>query len=307
MKQEQFFVKSPCDGLNLSTLTVLPQLPEKAEGIVQLIHGMAEHKERYLHFMEFLAAHGYICIIHDHRGHGKSVKSSADLGYFYGQGSDGLVEDTAAVTRYARSRWPNLPVFLIGHSMGSLIARAYTKKYDDQIERLILIGSPSEKGGARIALALTKLMKILRGGHHVSLLIDRLAAPRAKDKTSGSRVSWICSLESVVRAYEMDALCGFTFTADGYEALIRLMIDVYDKDGWQMNHPSLPVHFASGAEDVCLIDETHFRRSADFMRQVGYSSVTAKLYRNLRHEILNENGREEVYTDLLTILRGEQR
>ncbi len=151
MKQEQFFVKSPCDGLNLSTLTVLPQLPEKAEGIVQLIHGMAEHKERYLHFMEFLAAHGYICIIHDHRGHGKSVKSSADLGYFYGQGSDGLVEDTAAVTRYARSRWPNLPVFLIGHSMGSLIARAYTKKYDDQIERLILIGSPSEKGGARIA------------------------------------------------------------------------------------------------------------------------------------------------------------
>lgn len=72
MKQEQFFVKSPCDGLNLSTLTVLPQLPEKAEGIVQLIHGMAEHKERYLHFMEFLAAHGYICIIHDHRGHGKA-------------------------------------------------------------------------------------------------------------------------------------------------------------------------------------------------------------------------------------------
>ena len=85
------------------------------------------------------------------------------------------------------------------------------------------------------------------------------------------------------------------------------MIDVYDKDGWQMNHASLPVHFASGAEDVCLIDETHFRRSADFMRQVGYSSVTAKLYRNLRHEILNENGREEVYTDLLTVLRGEQR
>ncbi len=150
MKQEQFFVKSPCDGLNLSTLTVLPQLPEKAEGIVQLIHGMAEHKERYLHFMEFLAAHGYICIIHDHRGHGKSVKSSADLGYFYGQGSDGLVEDTAVVTRYARSRWPNLPVFLIGHSMGSLIARAYTKRSDDQIERLILIGSPSEKGGASL-------------------------------------------------------------------------------------------------------------------------------------------------------------
>ena len=116
---------------------------------------------------------------------GKSVKSSADLGYFYGQGSDGLVEDTAAVTRYARSRWPNLPVFLIGHSMGSLIARAYTKKYDDQIERLILIGSPSEKGGARIALALTKLMKILRGGRHVSLLIDRLAAPAQKTGRPG--------------------------------------------------------------------------------------------------------------------------
>ena len=88
--------------------------------------------------------------------------------------------------------------------------------------------------------------------------------------------------------------------------LIRLMIDVYDKDGWQMNHPS----FQSTSPRVrrtYASSTRHFRRSADFMRQVGYSSVTAKLYRNLRHEILNENGREEVYTDLLTVLRGEQR
>lgn len=105
----------------------------------------------------------------------------------------------------------------------------------------------------------------------------------------------------------MDALCGFTFTADGYEALIRLMIDVYDKDGWQMNHPvpSSPLRLGCGGRMPHRRDT--LRRSADFMRQVGYSSVTAKLYRNLRHEILNENGREEVYTDLLTVLRGEQR
>ena len=304
MTREDLSIKSPCDGLKLSVLAILPDSPADAAGIVQLIHGMSEHKERYIPFMEFLASHGYICIIHDHRGHGGSVKSTADLGYFYGAGYRSLAEDTEAVTRYADSRWAGLPVHLLGHSMGSLVARSYAKRFDDEIRSLTLTGSPSVRHGIRTALLLTGLIRFFRGGRHVSLLIDRLAAPRSKDRDSPSAFSWICSRESVVRAYEMDALCGFTFTLDGYEALLGLMLDVYSKNGWQMKNPSLPIHFASGGDDVCLIDKSHFKKSVDFMREAGYSSVTARLYENLRHEILNESGCAEIWSDLLAFLKS---
>lgn len=306
MKREHISIKSPCDGLNLSVLSVLPDPRTETVGIVQLIHGMSEHKERYIRFMEFLSSNGYICIIHDHRGHGRSVKSTADLGYLYGAGFTGLVQDAEAVTQYARFRWPGLPVHLMGHSMGSLVARSYAKRFDSEIDTLTLIGSPSFRHGVRAALLLTKFVRFFRGSRHVSLLIDRLAAPRSEDRNSGSAFSWICSRESVVRAYEMDALCGFTFTLDGYEALLGLMLDVYSRDGWQTDHPSLPVHFASGGDDVCLVDVPHFEKSVSFMRDAGYASVTWKLYENLRHEILNENGCGEVWSDLLSFLREKE-
>lgn len=302
MKHTETVIKSPCDQLPLSVLTVLPDAPETAVGIVQLVHGMAEHKERYIGFMRFLADHGYISVIHDHRGHGLSVRRASDFGYFYGAGADGLIEDTAAVTQYIKESRPDLPVFLLGHSMGSLVVRAYTKRYDDQISGLIVIGSPSKKSGARIGLLLTKLIRLLRGDRHVSLLVDRMAAPRAKTPDSCSKAAWICSVKSVVQAYDLDPRCGFTFTADGFEGLIELMIDVYDKSGWQLKRPSLPVHFASGAEDICLIDEKHFKHAVDFMRKMGYQNVTAKLYSGLRHEILNEKDKDLVFDDLLAVL-----
>lgn len=304
MKHIQTVIKSPCDQLPLSVLAIHPDHPEKAAGIVQLVHGMAEHKERYIGFMEFLAAHGYISVIHDHRGHGKSVRRTSDLGYFYGAGADGLIEDTAAVTRYIKDERSDLPVFLIGHSMGSLAVRAYTKRYDDQISGLIVIGSPSKKSGVRAGLLLAKLIRLLRGGRHVSLLMDRIASPRAKDSGSPSKASWICSEEAVVYAYDMDALCGFTFTVDGFIGLIQLMIDTYDKKGWQMKKASLPVHFASGAEDICLINENHLKASVDFMKKVGYQNVTSQLYGGLRHEILNERDKELVFQDLLAVLNS---
>ncbi len=302
MKHVSTFLKSPFDQLSISVLTALPDEPDRAPGVVQLVHGMAEHKERYIGFMNFLTSHGYICIIHDHRGHGKSVRRGADLGYFYGGGARALVEDTAAVTRYIKEKYPALPVFLFGHSMGSLVVRAYTKRYDDLISGLIVIGSPSKKAGAYLGLLLTKIIKLLYGDRHVSLIIDRLAAPRAKRSDTLSKASWICSVESVVQSYDMDALCGFTFTADGYEGLIQLMIDVYSKKNWQRKHPALPVHFASGAEDICLIDQKHFKAAVDFMRRMGYHNTHAKLYDGLRHEILNEKDRDLVFDDLLAVL-----
>ena len=115
---------SSYDGLSLEILCVESENPK---GIVQISHGMAENKERYIPFMKFLAKHGYTTVIHDHRGHGKSVRKQEDLGYFYNGKEKAIVEDLHQITLWIKEEYPNLPVYLLGHSMGTLVARNYIK------------------------------------------------------------------------------------------------------------------------------------------------------------------------------------
>ena len=120
-------ITSKQDGLKLEIAIMECENPK---GIVQFSHGMAEHKERYFDFMQYLNDRGYICVIHDHRGHGSSVKSKNDYGYFYTENADYIVEDLFQVTEYVREMYPGLEVTLFSHSMGTLVARCYLKKYD---------------------------------------------------------------------------------------------------------------------------------------------------------------------------------
>ena len=122
----QFTLTSAQDGLALHGLLVVPPSGQ-VRGVVQISHGMAEHKQRYLPFMRYLAKHGFACAIHDHRGHGQSVRDSAHWGYFYAHGATAEVEDLKQVTEYLQEKFPEAPFYLFGHSMGSLIARVYCK------------------------------------------------------------------------------------------------------------------------------------------------------------------------------------
>lgn len=116
-------MRSLVDGLELDVLEVVPE--GEIKGIFQIHHGMSEYKERYLPFMEYLAANGYVAAIHDCRGHGKSVKIKEDLGYLYRGGARALVEDAHQLTRELKEKWPSLPLILFGHSMGSMVVRMY--------------------------------------------------------------------------------------------------------------------------------------------------------------------------------------
>ena len=142
----------------LDGLVVEPEEGVQRTALLQLSHGMSEYKERYLPFMEFMAEHGVVCVIHDHRGHGKSVKSEQDLGFMYGAGGAGLVEDLFQVTVWAKKEYPDLPFILMGHSMGSLVVRTYAKEHDRELDALIVCGSPSKNYlrplGAAVGLSL---------------------------------------------------------------------------------------------------------------------------------------------------------
>ena len=145
IKYEGSFL-SEADALEISVLCLMPEAGVHPRAIVQLVHGMSEYKERYIPFMEYLTSKGYISVIHDHRGHGKSVKDEADLGYFYDNSGKAIIEDVHQVTTWMKERYgKELPYHLFGHSMGSLVVRCYLKKYDNELDSLIVCGSPSEK------------------------------------------------------------------------------------------------------------------------------------------------------------------
>ena len=303
MREEKRKITSQVDGLELELLVVEP---EEVRAVVQISHGMCEHKERYLEFMRFLADHGVASIIHDHRGHGASVKSLNDLGYMYGQGAKGLVEDLRQITRYARKCWTGVPLILLGHSMGSLAVRVYAKQNDSGIDGLIVCGSPSKNPMLQLGIAIASVQKRFLGDRHRCKFLEMISfGPyAAKFRKEKSRFAWGCSDPDVVRRYEESILCGFTFTADGYLTLFELMKETYSRDGWACGNPKLPILFLGGEEDPCIGGSRRFAHAVRCMRRAGYNHVKARLYPEMRHEILLEKARESVYQDTLHFIEG---
>lgn len=292
---------SEADGLMISVLGLLPS-EKPYKGVVQLVHGMCENKERYLPFMEFLADAGYVSIIHDHRGHGASVKNKEDLGYMYGGGADAILKDIHTLNKSIHEYFPDLPVILFGHSMGSLAVRAYTALHDDQIDLLIVCGSPSENPAAGAGILLAKAEGKIRGMRNKSKLLTSisLGAYEKKFKSEGIQNAWLCTDTSVCDAYNASEFCGFLFTDDAFLALFELMKQTYDISGYRCTNPSLPILFISGEEDPCLENTSKFAKAVHSMRYAGYRNVKGKLYPGMRHEILNEIEKERVFQDILT-------
>ncbi|MDD7740937.1 MAG: alpha/beta hydrolase [Lachnospiraceae bacterium] len=299
MKKE-FKVRSEVDGLELDGLAVEPEEGRKRIGLMQISHGMSEYKERYLPFMEYMAQKGIVCMIHDHRGHGKSVRKNEDLGYMYGAGGDGLVSDLFLVTRWAKKEYPDLPFVLLGHSMGSLIVRAYTKTRDQELDALIVCGSPSRNYLRPLGAAVGHVEAALLGAEHRSSLLEALSFGAFAERFSKeqSRFAWCCSDPKVVEEYESNPLCGFTFSDDAFFALNDLLKETYSSHGWRCTRPKLPVLFLSGGDDPCYVSVKRFKQSIDHMRLMGYHNIRGKLYPGMRHEILNEKEKYRVYEDI---------
>lgn len=296
---ETLKIAASSDNLLLSVAYVEPSCEPR--GIVQLVHGMCEHKERYYAFMNYLADNGYVVVIHDHRGHGASVRCMEDLGYMYAGGWLAMVEDVEVVRAWSEGKWPGLKRKLFGHSMGSMVVRSYVKRYDSRIDRLFVCGSPSANPLAGFGKFLASCFMKFKGDHYrpqllQSLSFDAYNKPFAAD---GFPSAWVCSDHDVLVEYHRDPLCQFTFTANGFYNLMGLMQDCYSADNWVVANPHLPVHFISGELDPCRTNDKAHQASVDLLKRVGYSDVTSVIYPGMRHEILNETGKSRVWEDVL--------
>ena len=293
----------PSGDLQLQAAVIAPENPK---AVVVFVHGMAEHKERYYPFMTYLSEQGFACVIYDQRGHGATAVNPDDLGYFGKDGVKKLVEDTRTVIHWARKQYAGLKLFLLGHSMGSMVVRCYTKKYDREIDGLVVCGSPSNNPVAGLGILVTHVFQLFKGERHRSKTVALMMfGPHVKKfKDEGIHNAWLSTNKVNVQEYNDDPLCGFKFTLNGYRVVMQLIRETYSSKGWAVRNPEMPVHFLAGSEDPCIITRKDFDKAVDFFRDRGYKKVSAKVYTGMRHEVLNELGKESVWEDVGDVFKS---
>lgn len=305
MQKREFTLQSKYDNLALSCAEYTAEgvTQTNAKGVVQIVHGMCEYKERYEGFIDYLTQNGYIVFAHDHRGHGGSVTANENLGYFGDKKGEAIVDDAALVTDEIRRLHPGLSVTLFGHSMGSLVVRAYIQKYEEKIDKLIVCGSPSKNSLAGFGLMLNGVISAFRGKKYRSRLMANASTGGGDDKFPGEgKNAWLTRDKTVVEKYNADEKCNFVFSCNGFSNLLHLVKNAYKKKKYPAKHSDLPIFFMAGADDPVIGSEKKWLAAQQFLRDVGYKNVTGKLYPKMRHEILNELGKEEVYADALAFI-----
>ena len=305
MQKREFTLQSKYDNLALSCAEYTAEgvTQTNAKGVVQIVHGMCEYKERYEDFIDYLTQNGYIVFAHDHRGHGGSVTANENLGYFGDKKGEAIVDDAALVTDEIRRLYPGLSVTLFGHSMGSLVVRAYIQKYEEKIDKLIVCGSPSKNSLAGFGLMLNGVISAFRGKKYRSRLMANASTGGGNDKFPGEgKNAWLTRDKTVVEKYNADEKCNFVFSCNGFSNLLHLVKNAYKKKKYPAKHSDLPIFFMAGADDPVIGSEKKWLAAQQFLRDVGYKNVTGKLYPKMRHEILNELGKEEVYADALAFI-----
>ena len=288
------------EDLPVSTLVVEPDKWNTIKGVIHFVHGMCEHKGRYIHVIEYFKEKGYICVISDLRGHGDNAMYLKDYGYFGENGHEILVEDIRAVNVFIKNTYPDFPVIMYAHSMGSLIVKNFLKKYDDEVDFVFLCGSPSNTLAKYLGLIVTEIQSVIfEDTEDANFIYKFINAYTSKNIKSDVPYAWICSDNEVVEAFNDDEKCGFPFKINGYAALSRLLIGAYSKKGYKVQNKSLPIYFMAGKDDAVIGDVKHFKKQKEFLNNLGYRRIGMRVFDNMRHEIHNEENKEEVFEYML--------
>lgn len=279
-----------------------PADESKIKAIIQVAHGMAEHGERYQAFAYYMAYHGYAVFINDHIGHGRSVGSDDELGYFGEKdGFNGFVNDARVITVKAAEKYPGLPIIFFGHSMGSFVARSYVEKFGKDLSGAVFCGTSGFNPAASAGIALTNIISKFKGSRYRSQFIDHIAFGTYNNKIESPRTKfdWLTRDNGEVDAYIEDPLCGFLFTAAGYRDMFTLLKNVSEKRWYKQVPKDLPMFIISGEADPVGAYGKGIRQVYNDLRSTGHENVKMKLYEGARHEILNETNAKDVMKDLL--------
>lgn len=276
-------------------------LPESGEprGVVQLVHGICEYALRYDPFARYLTDHGFAVTGNDHLGHGLTAKGPEEYGYF----SDWwhLVRDVRDLRETVGKLIPDVPYFILGHSMGSFVTRTYLIDYPGTLTGAILSGTGQEPA---LTVAAGKLLTGMGDPHKVNKLFYQLSIGAYNKQFAPARTGadWICRDEKVVDAYLADPLCNFQTTAGMNHAMMTGLQYVAKRENLDRMDKETPIYFFAGDADPVGASGKGVEKVAGWFRRAGVKDVTVKLYPGGRHEMLNELNKEEVYADTLAWL-----
>lgn len=305
MHTENFTFKSATGVCEIHGCEFIPETPAKA--VVAIHHGMAEHIERYADFVSYLNSKGVAVFMHDMANHGKSNQNPSDLGYFGEKdGYKGLIKDYKTVFEAACKKYPDIKHVVFGHSMGSFIVRCLDAQYPDLSDRSVYMGTGGTNDAQAIGKKVTDIIALLKGSHHRSDLMDKLAfgAYNAKFEKR-TAFDWLTRDTAIVDKYIADPMCGYKFTIRGMGDLLQLNGAANSDEWYEKVRKDLPILLISGAEDPVGeyskgIDEVYNK-----LVKSGHTAVQEKLYPDCRHEVLNELNKDEVYEYLYSFIMND--
>ncbi len=277
------------DGLELSCLYSKVENPK---ALVQIVHGMAEHKERYNDLIKFLNGYGYTVIISDLRGHGLSVNEKYPLGHI--ESIDELIDDQMIVTEFLKRENPGVDIYMYSHSFGTCISRNYIMKHDNEIKKLILSGTVGYNPGCKLGVSIAK-KRIKKDKYMQSDLLFSFTNNLSKKEDFG----WLSVNEDNIKVYMEDELCGFKFDVSGYYTLFSSVMNLKKTDMYECKNKDLKILSISGKEDRTTLHTKGIKKVLGFLNKAGYQNTSFIEYPNMKHEILQEKNNEQVLKDIL--------
>ena len=275
---------------------------DRPKAVVKFIHGMEEYQNRYVPFAEFLQKNGYAVVTADMRGHGKSAPKLSHIADKNGHKL--LIEDEQVMIEYIKDRYPGVPLILFGHSMGTIIARKLLQTNSKDFVKVALSGYPNPQGVAGVGVALSSFIALFKGRQGYSKLVNDMvlggfskAIPNAK-----SPLDWLSYNKENVANYEKDPLCGEEFTLGSFNALFHLVADINKPGLYKDVNANCPIYLISGIDDPCTGGEKGRADSLDRLQKAGFKNIEVKTLDHMRHEILNEDRKLEVYQLILDFI-----
>ena len=301
---KDFYFNSSTGKNKIHARMCVPDAEPRA--IVQIIHGIAEYIDRYDEFMSFLADNGIIAVGTDHLGHGKSIESEEQTGFFaYDNGWDYVVRDEEVLRLAMHENYPELPIIVFGDSMGSFMARTLLIRYPDAFNAAIISGTGNQ-GAALVngGLFMGNLVTGLKGAHHYSKFLNNLAFGSYNKIYDNPKTEydWLSRDEANVQKYIDDPLCGFIPSCSLFRDMMTGVKFITNKKNLTAMNKNMPVYFMSGDMDPVGECGKGVQKAYNNFLEAGMKDVSIKLYPGGRHEMLNEINKDEVYTDILAWL-----
>ncbi|MGO3019059.1 MAG: alpha/beta fold hydrolase [Anaerococcus sp.] len=269
---------------------------ENPKAIVQIVHGVYEHSANYFNFIKYLNDKGYAVIAADNRGHGRSVSENYPSGYIKYLGE--VIDDQHVVNKFARILYKNKPIYMLGHSFGSMIARLYLKDHDETIDKLVITGTVAYNPMSILGVYLGNIITFFLGEYKKSKLLDKLTGVADPD------ISWISYSKENIEMKKSDPLRLHGFLARANVVLILANKRLHQFSKYKVKNKNLPIISITGEDDKVVNGDKGLKDSMDTLKQIGYKNVNFKVYKNMKHEVLFEDEKELVYQDIINFFEN---